>query len=67
MDLNQAPNEGFFYFVKFELYVSPKIACNDSLWQCLTCSRGKTLEKNFGDPNLDQMSQHQSQNCLTAR
>ena len=59
--LNQAHNEFFLPFLKFGL-VFLEIACNDSLPQCLTSSRDKTLEKNFRGPNLSQTSQNRSQN-----
>ena len=47
MGLNQAQNKVFRHFVEFGLYVFPKIAHNDNLWQCLTFSRGKTHDKTF--------------------
>ena len=45
---NRFKNQVFKYFLKYCLLVFLEIVCSDSLQQCLTCSRGKTLEKNFG-------------------
>ena len=42
------------HFLKFGSFVFLQIVYNDSLQQCLTSNRGKTQEKNFGDPNLGQ-------------
>ena len=42
----------FWHFLKFGSLVFPQIAQDDSLEQCLTTSRGKTHEKNFGHPKL---------------
>ena len=52
----------FFHFLKCGPFVFLKIALNDSLQQCLTSSRGKSLEKIFWGPNLGQRGQHQAQN-----
>ena len=49
-------------FWKFGLLVFLKIVQDDSLEQCLTTSRGKTLQKNFVDLNLGQTGQNQVQN-----
>ena len=38
----------FFHFLKFGLLVFIEIEWNFSLQQCLTSSRGKIREKNFG-------------------
>ena len=42
MDLNEAQNEVFRYFLEFGSYVFLEIGYNDSLQQCLTSSRDKT-------------------------
>ena len=39
---------GFYHFLNFDSLVFLEITYNDSLQQCLTCSRGKIYEKNFG-------------------
>ena len=62
MDLNQAQNEVFCHFLEFGSLVFLDIAYNDSLKQCLTSSKCKTHEKNFGGPNFDQTSQKQAGN-----
>ena len=41
-------NEVFRYFLEFGSLAFLEIAYNNSLQQCLTPSRGKTHEKNFG-------------------
>ena len=42
------PKQGFFcLFLKFGLLIFLEIACNVSLQQCLTCSRGKIHKKKF--------------------
>ena len=51
--LNQAQNEVFYHFIKFESNVFFKTECNDSLQQRLTSSRSKSYEKKLGGPNLD--------------
>ena len=48
----------FLHFLKFASLVFLEIAYNDSLQQCITCSRGKN-QKEIGEgrrevPNLDQ-------------
>ena len=49
------PEIRFFpHFLKFGSLVFLEIACNDSLQQCLTSSRGITYEKKFWGPNLGQ-------------
>ena len=48
--LNQAQNEIFHRFIEFFLGV----AYIDSLQQCLTPSKGKTHNKNYRGPHLDQ-------------
>ena len=54
----------FCHFLEFGSYFFFEIAHSNSLWQCLTASRGKTDEKNFfgGPPNLRQIGQNQAQN-----
>ena len=42
------PKLVFFHFLKFGLLVFIEIEWNFSLQQCLTSSRGKIREKNFG-------------------
>ena len=46
--LNQAQNEIFTHFIKFGSCAFCEIEYDDSLRQCLTSSRGKIHEKNFG-------------------
>ena len=50
------PETSFFYhFLKFGLLIFVAIAYNDSLQQCVTCSRSKILEKIFlGGQNWSQ-------------
>ena len=45
---------GFSHFLKFSSLVFLEITYNDSLQQCITSSRGKTQEKNFGGLNSGQ-------------
>ena len=54
--LIQVQNEVFDYFLKFESLVFLEIAYNYSLQQYLIFGRGKTHEKEFCAPNLDQTS-----------
>ena len=42
------PETRFYHFLNFDSLVFLEITYNDSLQQCLTCSRGKIYEKNFG-------------------
>ena len=58
---NGAQNQVFCYFIKFGSLVFLEIAYNDSLEQCLTTSRDKTCQKNWG-PNLGQIGQNWAQN-----
>ena len=44
-------------FLKFSSLVFLEFACNDSLQQCLTSSRGKVHEKIFRPPNFGLMGQ----------
>ena len=44
----------FCHFLKFGSLVFLEIAYSDSLQQCITCSRGKTREQKFWEPNLGQ-------------
>ena len=55
------PKLGFLPFSHGTL-VFLEIACNDSLPQCLTSSRGKLHGKFFGGPNLGQRGQNRSRN-----
>ena len=41
-----------FFTIEFGWYDFLEIEYNDSLQQCLTSGRGKTLEKSFGGPKL---------------
>ena len=52
MDQNWALDLVFCHFFKSGLLVFLEIEEDDSLGHCLTTSRGKTHEKNFGDPKL---------------
>ena len=59
MGQNQARNF-FFHFLKFGSLVFLEIAYNESLQQCLTCSRGKIPDKKFGDLIFGKMGQNQA-------
>ena len=56
------PKLFFFYFLKCGSLRFLEIACNDSLQQWLTSSRGKTHERNFWGPHLCQRGQNQAEN-----
>ena len=49
---NWSRNQVFCHFLKFGSLIFLEIAYNDSLQQCLECSRSKIYEKNFWGPNL---------------
>ena len=55
---NQAQNDVFQHFLEFGSLVFLEIEYNDSLQQCLICSRGKTHRKKFLGPKLEQTSQN---------
>ena len=48
----------FFSFLQFGALVFLDIAYNDSLQQCITCSRGKNHENIFGVQILHQTGQN---------
>ena len=52
MGQNWAQNQDICHFFKFGSQVFLEMAQDDSLEDYLTINRGKTLEKNFGDPKL---------------
>ena len=58
MDLNWTKNEVFVNFLEFGSLDLLEVAYNDSLQQYLTSCRITTHKKNFGGPDIGQMSQN---------